>query len=207
MKYESLLLSLVLLAAGCSSLPREGRVFLDSTTHSDNAPSWVKQTKVSWEEKDKVFIRSSHSVRGNERVNGCFDLARLDSKESILSEIANDVRGTLDNAQQSISEDAEVVLGKVRSSEFSGRITGLRFSEQYYERYFVGDTERVDCHVLGEIKNADYSRIKRAVVDRITSVDPQLKEAITRKHVDFFAPKQPASFEAAQRETATDTDK
>ena len=206
-RVRKLLLVAVLLLGGCASLPKEGRIFLDSTIHRDSAPAWVKETKVSWEDKDKLFVRASHTIRGNERINACFDLAKLDSKENILSEIANDVRGTLDNAQESISEDAEVVLGKVRSSEFSGRITGLRFLEQYFERYIVGASERVDCHVLSEIKNTDYNRIKREVVDRITAIDPKIKEAVRNKHVDFFAKKASPEAEQPQKENLANSDK
>lgn len=180
------------LLMGCASVKDlQQRRFLDSTTHADNPPTWVTETKVAWEEKEKILIRSTYSVKGNERVNGCYDLAKLDSKENLLSEISNDVRGTLDNAQQSISEDAEVILGKVRSGEFSGRISGLRFTDQYFERYTVGQTERVDCHTLSELKLSDYNRLKRMIVDRVAEVDPKLKEAITKKQIDFFKKEEP----------------
>lgn len=194
MRYVTLFPVLVL-ALGCSSLSDKfkGRVFLDSTTHKDDPPSWVKDTKISWEEDKKVLLKASHSVRGDERVNGCFDLSRLDAKEALLSEIANDIKGSLDNANQSLSESAEVILGKVRSGEFSGRITGLRFTDQYFERYFVAGVERVDCHSLGEIHENDYDRIKRNVVHKVAEADPRLKEAITKKQIDFFAPRAPAS--------------
>ena len=187
-----------LLFTACSSMDIQKRRFLDSTSHLDSPPEWVNSTKATWENKEKVFIRSSYSVKGNERVNGCYDLAKLDSKEALLSEISNDVKGSLDNAQQSISEDAEVVLGKVRTGEFGGRVMGMRFSEQYFERYLVGQVERVDCHVLAEIKAGDYNRIKREIVDKIVSVDPRLKEAITKKQVDFFKKDKP---EAKEKET------
>lgn len=186
MNYQKAMLFIALFTAGCASVSTERRVFLDSTTHTDSPPSWVNGTKVVWEEKDKVFVRATHTVRGNERVNGCFDLARLDSKETILSEIVNDVRGTLDTAQESISEDAELVLGKARTSEFKGRISGLRFSEQYYDRYLVGESERIDCHVLGEITQADHSRLKRELIHQIAATDPRIKEAISQKQIQFF---------------------
>ncbi len=179
---------LSLMATGCSSLSLipTGRLFLDSSSHEDSPPHWVRGTKAIWEKDGVVYFRSSHQIRGDERVNGCFDLARFDSKEALLSEIANDVKGSIDNAQQSISENAEVVLGKVRSGEFNGRILGLRFAEEYYERYVVGEAERVDCHVLGQIRQADFDQIKRTVVSGVVAVDARLREAIARKHIDFF---------------------
>jgi hypothetical protein len=198
-----MVLALVMGIAGCSSMvTNERRQFVDSTTHSDAAPDWVKTTKVAWEQNGKMLLRSSYTVNGTDRLNGCFDLARMDSKEALLSEIANDVKGSLDNAQQSISENAELVLGKVRSGEFSGRITGLRFTEQYFERYRIGEVERVDCHVLGEIKDSDYNQIKRSVVQGIAAVDPRLKEAISRKQIEFFGHNEVTRDAAAQKEVA-----
>ncbi|MBI4404126.1 MAG: hypothetical protein HY537_08195 [Deltaproteobacteria bacterium] len=177
---------LIFVLASCRTLTTKERAFIDSLVHSDNPPSWVSSTKTGFVENEKHFIRASHTIKGNERVNACYDLARLDANEAILSEIANDVKGRIDNANQSISENAEVVLGKVRSGEFEGRIIGLRFIEQYFERYEIGDVERVDCHVLAEIATGDYNLIKLAVVDKIVQVDPQLKEAILNKQIDFF---------------------
>lgn len=185
MKVKLSLLALTLISA-CSSLDMDKRRFLDSTTHEESSPRWVSNLKTTWEDKGKILLKSSHTVRGDERVNACFDLARLDAKETLLTEIAEDVRGTMDNAQQEISENAEAVLGKVRSAEFNGRITGLRFSEQYFERYLIGGVERVDCHVLGEIKESDYNRVKSLVVNKLTAIDPRIKEAISQKHIDFF---------------------
>ena len=189
---KKLLLFTMALISACSTLVMEKRRFLDSTTHEDSAPSWVTAGKTAWEEKGKVLLKASHSIRGDERVNGCFDLAHLDAKEALLTEIADDVKGSIDNAQQSINENAESILGKVRTNEFSGRITGLRFTEQYFERYRIGETERVDCHVLSEIKESDYNRVKNLVVNKIAEVDPRIKEAISKKQIDFFKKETPA---------------
>ncbi len=181
------LLACVLLVAGCTSTPPSmKRVWLDSSTHSESSPSWVAGTKIIWEESGKVLIRSTQTVRGDERVNGCYDLAKLDAKEAILTELASEVRGSLDNAQQSINENAEVVLGKVRSGEFSGRITGLRHSEQYFERYRIGDVERVDCHVLSEMSRQEYDKVKTSVLNQLQKVDADLRKAITKKQINFF---------------------
>ena len=199
---KSLISILTLSLSACSSLKVPQRVFLDSTLKKDSPPEWVNQVKVSWEDKDKVFMRSSYTARGNERVAGCFDLARLDAKEKVLSEVNNDVRGSLDNAQQSISENAEAVLGKVRTASFEGKVRGLRFSEEYFERYLIGETERLNCHVLGEMKLSDYNDLKRAVVVELSRVDARLKEAITKKQIDFFESKKqervPAEKEATE---------
>jgi hypothetical protein len=187
MKLKMLLAFTTLILISCSSTPPgQKRVWLDSSTHKDSAPGWVDGLKIIWEESGKVMIRSTQTVRGDERVNGCYDLAKLDAKEAILTELASEVRGSLDNAQQSINENAEVVLGKVRTGEYQGRITGLRHSEQYFERYRIGDVERVDCHVLSEMSRQDYDKVKRSVLDQLQKVDAKLREAITKKQINFF---------------------
>ncbi len=175
------------LFVACASTPK--KVVIDS---SPVRPTWMDTNKIAWDDGARVFLKSNHTVKGNERLNGCYDLARLDAKENLLSEIANDVRGRIDNAQQSISENAEVILGKVRSGQFEGQISGLRFSEQYFERYRIQDTERIDCYLLAEITLSDFNRTKQAVVNKVAEADPRLKEAIARQQIDFFA-RQPAS--------------
>ncbi|MBC7690963.1 MAG: hypothetical protein H7222_04290 [Methylotenera sp.] len=204
------LAAVTLLQTGCASIPKgERRVFLDSSTHENAPPDWVKSTRITWESEGKIHLRSLHSVRGDERVNGCFDLARLDSKETLLSEIADDVKGTLDNAQTSISESAQTVLGKARTSEYKGKLTGIRVMEQYFERYKIADSERVDCYVLTQVAPGDYDRIKRSILEQVTLADPRIKEAITKKHIDFFkkddapqAARLPAGKESSAKEVA-----
>lgn len=182
-KLSVLILSVgVFAVASCSTTG--SKVVTDS---SGDKPSWAKSSKISWEENNKVFIRGTSTVRGNERVDACYDLAKLDAKEALVSEIQSDIKGVLDNSIQSISENAEVVLGKSRTSEFEGKIMGQRFSERYFERAIVSDNERVECQLLSEISQKDYDRMKRLIVDKVQEVDPKIKEAIKQKHIDFFA--------------------
>ena len=186
--YALIILGLNLVMLGCSTVTTKGRVWLDSSTHKDSPPDWVTKSKMAWEDDGKVFLKANHTVRGDERVNGACDLAKLNAKENLLSEIADEVKGTLDNYVGSINEQAETVLGKARSSEFKGKITGLRFTEEYFERYKIGDVERVDCHTLSEISKADYNSVKRSVIEKVQEADARIKEAIVQKHIDFFKP-------------------
>ncbi len=176
----------IIVMAGCSSTPRRERVFLDSSLHEDSPPKWVRSLKTTFEESGKIFLKSSHSIRGDERTNGCFDLAKFDSKENILSEVANEIKGSIDNAQTSINENAETILGKVRSGQFEGKVTGLRFEEEYWERYSIGDVERVECHVLGTLTKEDFNQIRKAVLFKVQEADPKLKAAILNKQIRFF---------------------
>src|SRR5436309_3520957 len=110
MKRNVVLVAVVILS-GCSSVPKAPvRIFVDSSTHEEGAPKWVRSTKQTWEEDGKLFVRSSHTVRGDDRVDGCYDLAKLDARENVLTEIQSDIRGSLDNSRQSISEGTEEVL-------------------------------------------------------------------------------------------------
>ena len=183
---------LALFLASCSTIPRKSKVILDSS--SSIKPKWTNSSKTGWEEKGRVYLKATHTVQGNERANGCIDLAKLDAKEDLISEIQNEIRGSLDNAQESISEDAEVILGKARSAEFSGKISGLRFVESYWEKYQIGRRDqKLTCHVLAQIKMRDYMQTKRAVVNKVMKADPKLREAVTKKQINFFNPRQTAS--------------
>ncbi|MCB0342636.1 MAG: hypothetical protein H6626_01890 [Pseudobdellovibrionaceae bacterium] len=184
-----LLLTLSLVFAGCAT--PKGRVVLDRATDRGR-PDWVASTKMSWVEGDSYKFVARHTIRGDERVAGCYQLAQLDTKQVVLSQISDDVRGLIDNAQQSLMEDSESLLSLVRSSKFSGTITGLRMEESYYERYVIGDQERVDCFVLASIEKAQYNITRQRVLHKIVEVDPRLKDAILEKQKAFLTSDQQA---------------
>ncbi len=149
-------------------------------------PDWVESTKISWTEGDQVFFKSQYTIRNDERLNACFQLAKLESKETLLREIAEDLRGQIDNAQQGISENTELILSQVRSSEYSGKVIGMKFLEQYHERYVSSGVERSDCYVMAGIRKADYDQIKRQVLYKIVDADPDLKRVIKDRAIQFF---------------------
>lgn len=203
----SAVLSLAVFETACSTLSvMDKRVFLDSTLHEDSPPSWVKSTQTREEKSGTIRIRSTHTVRGNERVNGCFDLARLDAREVILTEIAADLRGRLDEAQQSLSESAELVLTKSRSQTFEGKLNGMKFNEEYFERYRIGDQERIDCFVQAEMSTADYQTLKRAIVDKVTAADPRLKATVLARQIQFFSEEKKGGGTTGSGKDATSND-
>ncbi|MGK5086012.1 hypothetical protein WDW86_00495 [Bdellovibrionota bacterium FG-2] len=178
------LLTTVFLGCSSTGLKRE---WLDNSLHKENdVPSFVRNSKTFWQDGDKYLFKTSQQVRGDERVNGCFDLAKLQTKENLVSEIKNDIKGTIDNAQTTLQESGETVLGKVRTAEFGGTLTGLRFTEEFYERFRAEQTERVECYVLSEISLAAYNTTKQGILNKIIAVDMRIKEAITTKQVEFF---------------------
>ena len=153
---------------------------------SKDKPTWVDSNKITWNDGSTVFIRSQYTIRGDERVNACYQLAKMDTKDVLLREISEDVRGQIDMAQQGISEEAEIILNQSTASEYGGKVTGFRFLERYHERYKLGEDERIDCFVLGKIRKGDYERIRRAVVFNVVQADPGLKKALTERQIDFF---------------------
>ena len=182
---------LALFLVSCSTTMTKSKVILDSS--SSTKPKWANSSKITWEKKGMVYLKATHTVQGNERANGCLDLAKLDAKENLISEIQNEVRGSLDNAQHSISEGAEIILGKARSAEFGGKISGLRFTESYWEKYQIGQIDqKLTCHVLAQIKMRDYTQTKRAVVNKVMKADPRLREAVAKKQINFFNPSKPS---------------
>lgn len=183
MKVSNLLTLAMIGMVGCSSMERR---FLDSSNHENKPPLWVKDLDVRSEDETKVQLKVTHTIRGDQRLNACFDMARLDLSEELLKEVAENLRGALDNAETHISEEAEVVLGKVRSSDYSGQLSGVIVKSRYFERYQIKDAERIDCHLLGEISKSDYRKLKQRIIDKLSQVDSKIKEAIAKKQVDFF---------------------
>jgi len=187
LRYNLPVLSLALLI-GCAHSGTK-KVTIDK---SESTPDWVSDPKISYEKADKVFFIAKEEVRGDERLGGCYDLASLLNRENLLRSIADEVKGAIDNAQTSISENAENVLGKVRSGKWEGKIIGFRDVEKAFERYQLinsadgSNVERISCALLSEIKKSDYQETKRSVINKIVSVDPKLKEAITNKQIQFF---------------------
>lgn len=175
--------------SACSHNKLNQRVWLDSSTHKDHPPNWVSEGKLRWQEKGKVYIRSKNGVRGDERVNGCFDLAHMDAKEALITSISDEVKGQIQEAGQSLNENAELLLTKTRTSEFSGKISGLSPVEEYFERYSINDVERVDCFVLSEISEKDFAATRRAIIDKVVAADPRLKEAMTKNQLKFLGDK------------------
>lgn len=183
-KTKSVFLVAAVFLVGCGSVDKKSVL---ETGNPEGRPDWVSSNKITWNEGDQIFIRTQYVIRGDERVNGCYQLAKLETKETVLREISEQIRGQIDSAQQSISEDAEAILNQSRSSEFKGRVIGMRNLEQYHERAKVSGTERIECFLLSSIKTQDYEKIRKEVVDKLVAVDSELKAALNRRQIDFFS--------------------
>jgi hypothetical protein len=180
----------VLFLANCSStssLSGPTRKVIDSSARGEEAPKWVNTSKLSWEEGNAFYFKGFTSFRGNERVSSCFEVSKLEAKKNLLSEIKESIKSILDISTQSASEDQEQLYSQAVSSTLEGEIRGLRFMEQYFERYLIEDRERVDCFVMGAIEGKDYQDLKRRVLHKLEAADPRIKEALMKKQTDFFS--------------------
>jgi hypothetical protein len=182
---SSLIGTLIALLAGtaCSSSGPLKKTLLDQ---SASLPSWVGDSRTSWEADQKIRVRGMQQIRGDERLSGCYELARLNAKSLLIGEIQEKIKGALDTHETSLSENAEILLSKSRTAEFGGELNGLRMVEEYFARYRIGDDERMDCHVLAEVTREDYLQAKRRIIHKLQEADPRLKEQIVKKHIDFF---------------------
>ncbi len=173
-------------AAACATSgvgPR--KVMLDS---SGPKPKWAESGKLFWEEDGKYRVKSNQQVRGDQRVQACLDLAQVNAYNVVLTGIEQEIRSTLDSVELSMNENAEAAFAKSSSlgAEAKRKVRGLQMLETYYERAKIGEAERIDCMILGEIRKDAYDALKRLIVDKIEEADPRIKEALLNKHVELI---------------------
>ena len=162
MKKQFLLLTIMISVGACSSVQKHNaRIVIDSTTGDDDLPKWTRDGRKSWKDDSRIYIKGNYTVRGDQRLNSCFELARLEAKEVMLAEIKTSVKNEINAASEGLSESSDLFLTKSSTEESSGLITGFQMNEQYFERYLVNQTERVDCFVLGSISLQDYESVKK----------------------------------------------
>jgi hypothetical protein len=183
-------LGLTLVLAACASGPKgskqPGRVVLDNSAHGGVLPEWVNSGSVGWEQGDSIFLKSIYTVGGNQRVNGCYDLAKLEMKESLLSELSQDIKGELNLASEGISEGLDPLVTKSIRTNIEGTIKGLRVREQLFERYVVADVERVECFVQAAMSKVDYNKLKNSVLKQMSSVSDDVAAALRKRQKSFF---------------------
>ena len=180
------LISLLFLG-GCTSLSQGvQKTVLDNSVQGKSLPNWTRETKVSWSDQELIYFRSTYAVRGDQRVNGCYDLAKLNVKENLLSEMNNEIRGELNLADSGIAENTDPMITKAIQSSIEGKVRGLRITEEAYERYIVNHTERIDCFVLAEMTKGDYQKLKISVLTKLSSVSEDVSRALQKRQAEFF---------------------
>ena len=168
---------------GCSSSMK--KMILDSS--SPNRPDWINSNNISWEKNNKYFFKGDYTIRGDERVNACIDLAKINVKETLITEMQEDLRGALASASESIKRSAEILLTKSQTSQYQGSISGLRFESKYWEKYSISNNEeKISCYVIAYLSKKDYVKIKQKIVNKMIGISPSLKKAVMDRQVDFF---------------------
>ncbi len=185
----SLVLGLGFLAlSGCATVSQKSlsKVILDKSYMNDR-PDWSINEKDSWAENETIYIKTSYTVRGDQRVNACYDLARLSVHEGLLAEIKSDVRAENNLASEGLSENEEQLMTKSLSESLKGAISGVNIQSRLFERYLINSTERIDCMILATMKKTDYEKLKRNSAQIVLSVAPGVAEAVREKQKNFFA--------------------
>lgn len=174
--------------AGCSSngVKEQAKTVLERSTKENSLPNWVSDSKVNWVKEDKIFYKSQYSIRGDQRINACFDLARAEAKEKLIDEIKTNFKGETNSYIQGASELDNQELNKMFVSSVNSIISGFRLSETAYERYSIGNTERVDCFVLYEMTTKDLNDLKIRMQTRGSTVNKEIQKAIDERGVSFL---------------------
>jgi len=188
--------------SGCSTPAGSKKIIVDA---SPIKPDWVDNPAKKWKTDDGYFFKAKQTIRGDQRVNGGFIIAGNDTREMLMRGIYDEMKGAIDEAQTSLNENAEFLMGKVRSGQWEGALYGFSEIEQYFERYEYCNQltkecdAKIDCWILSNISLADYNKTKNAIVNQVVAIDPRIKEAVTNKQIKFFAPKEdrPVQVEAS----------
>lgn len=173
---------------GCASNQKagQGRVILENSMKGEDLPKWVSDPKTNWEQESQLYFKSNYTVAGNQRVNGCWDLAKLEMKESLLSELAQDIKGEINLANEGISEGLDPLITKSIRTNIEGQVRGLKTQEQVFERYTINQIERVDCYVMGSMSKGDYAVLKNSVLKNLASVSAEVAAAVRKRQKEFF---------------------
>ena len=188
MKRIILLITIASTVFGCGSAQKQNaRIVIDSTRGDDDLPAWTRDGRKSWKDDERIYIKGNYTIRGDQRLNSCFELARLEAKETMLAEIKTNVKSELNTASEGLSESNDLFLNKSSTEESSGIISGFKMNEQYFERYLVNQTERIDCFVLGSISLQDYEKVKNKSQELNSAVAKEVSDVIRKKQMEFFS--------------------
>lgn len=162
------------------------KVVIDSSVNPESKPEWVGKSQMSWEQNGKIMMKGIFTIAGHQRVNGCYDLAKVEAKKSLLTSLQEEIKGYLDSGSSGLSESEEIIFKESVSASYKGKIQGMRYSENYFERYVIDQTERIDCFVMMELDKNDYFKLKRSVLNEASKLHPELEQALVQKQINFF---------------------
>ncbi|AZZ37460.1 hypothetical protein CIK05_11870 [Bdellovibrio sp. qaytius] len=184
---------LIVSLMGCTSNPAaktEGvdykKVVIDSSNMDQPKPEWVAQNKLGWEDSGKLKLKGTYTVLGNQRLNACYELAKVEAKKAMITGIQEEIKGYLDSGSTGMSEDDQIIFTESVTAKYKGKIQGLKSTENYFERFVLNHNERVDCFVLMEIDKSDYFKLRTSILSKATELVPELQKAITNRQIEFF---------------------
>lgn len=189
-------------ATGPESVSGTAKRVLDRSY--DEKPDWLTNQDVSWKDSGLVFYKSTYTVRGDQRINACYDLARLGLFETVLTEVRSELKASNDLASEGTSENEDSLLVKSLSETLQGTLKGVRVKSKAFERYEINEVERVDCHILTEISEKDYLKIKNEIKTAQTSVTEDVAQAVRGKQKRFFSAEPQPKQSEVLREKATE---
>ena len=180
------LLIVSVLSYSCShqTMTSSNRKIIDKSY--DEKPEWLMKQDDFWKNEDKLNFKFTYTISGEQRTNACFELARLGINELILSELKSEIKAQNNLASEGLSENESEFLNKSLTENLSGEIHGLRIKSKAFERYIVGEKERIDCSILTEMSSLDYNKIKSKALSNNYSIKQEVADTIREKQKDFF---------------------
>ena len=177
----------ILILNGCANMvPASMTKMIVDKSYSNHRPDWMDNQKESWEENDSIYFKTTYTIRGDQRMNVCYDLARLSVHETVLAEIKSDIRAENNLASEGLSENEDQMITKSLTESLKGTISGLNIQSKMFERYVINSTERIDCSILTSIKKSDYAKVKRNSAQVVLSVRAKVADAVREKQQRFF---------------------
>lgn len=175
-----------LMFVGCATHSGKpiGRRIIDSAYEAGNRPAWVSDSRVTWQDEDDVYKRTAITLRGDQRIDSCFTLANAELRESFLLEINSMLKSELNIATEGTSEGDPQTVSKMILQITSGSANNIRVRESTYERYKVGESERIECFVLGSISKENYAKLRQNVFQK--AISPKIQAAIEKRGENFF---------------------
>lgn len=189
LNYKSMFVSLLILNACAIKSIKESRVVIDNSFGNKNSlPEWVRDSRASWIDPDSKHLKykTTYTIRGDQRTNACFELAKLEIKQNVISEISTSITGELNLASDGMNENSEIIITKSFNEQFSALVKGLKFESQFFERYVIADNERIDCFVQATMSPEDYQLLKKELINKMEKMSSQVAEAVRKKQVNFF---------------------
>jgi len=168
------------MSLGCSQkLKADNKEILEASLPA--RPDWVDRLETQYEDNQNLYLRSEYTLRGDQRINSCYDLAKLDGAQQLINQISQELKGEYFNVSSSSSENEIEALTKAVRSRFEGELRGLRLLRQYFERYEIKGVERITCYVEHSIEKKNLTTLQR----RARDIAQEVRDELTKRQVKF----------------------